>query len=462
MQNVIVKGTTLFFTGLMLAVLGLPAAAQTAPAATDDNMFRPYLADRDFAGAWQNYRGGQYDVAYAAFARLFREHPESEAINFAYALAAARVGKRSQAAMALDRVLLINPRNTRARLELGRVYYEMGQNALAREQFEQVLATQPPPAVADNVRKYLDQIKDAERAWQVMAMLGVGILYDDNVNIGPRVDSVTIDPIHQGDLWIDTLQVDPETQAKKAFGVYGSAAVSGTYDIGQRGAWSMMGAANIYRNRYDGEHQYEIGLLDVALGPQYGDSVRLLQLPLQAERINRGSEGLVNLAGFNPSYLYAWSPDLLLITTAVGEYRDYVDVTDRDGWFYNVGEMARFLFGQDRHAVNARLRLFSEDTRAKEYANQGFEGSLGIEYRALAHTILQLMGQGRGSWYDTKEALAPEQRRDTQWSAIAGLTQELSSLWGVSLNYQYIHNHSTFDLYSYNRNIVNLSTYRMF
>ncbi len=100
-------------------------------------------------------------------------------------MAALAVGKLSHAAFAFERVLQINPRNHRARLELARTYTAMERYTQAEQEFRYVLDAGPPERVQRNIETYLAWIHRRTRKWSGGGQLGLGVFYDDNVNFGP-------------------------------------------------------------------------------------------------------------------------------------------------------------------------------------------------------------------------------------------------------------------------------------
>ena len=64
------------------------------------------------------------------------------------------------------------------RLELARAFFLKGEDDLAREHFERVLAGELPPPVIANVRRYLVQIR-ARRRWTMYA--GASLAPDSNI-----------------------------------------------------------------------------------------------------------------------------------------------------------------------------------------------------------------------------------------------------------------------------------------
>ena len=84
-----------------------------------------------------------------------------------------------KAIAAFRRILIFQPDLARPRLELARAFFLKGEDNLARQHFERVLASEQPEAVAKNVQRYLDAIR-ARRRWD--AHFGFALAPDSNVN----------------------------------------------------------------------------------------------------------------------------------------------------------------------------------------------------------------------------------------------------------------------------------------
>lgn len=120
---------------------------------------------------------------------LGREHPEAlgtPAFDFYFGVAAIDTGHAGEGVLALERYLVNFPGNVQAKLELGRGYFVLGEDARAREEFNEVLETNPPPAVVANIDRFLNAIRARESAYRTTAGLFVeiGYGYDSNVNGG--------------------------------------------------------------------------------------------------------------------------------------------------------------------------------------------------------------------------------------------------------------------------------------
>lgn len=104
-------------------------------------------------------------------------------------------GHTAQAVFALERVIVRDPDNPRARAELARAYYELGENEAARQEFNRVRRREDlPSGVAQTIDQYLTAIetrvspgRDRLRVY-VEGLFG----YDSNVNSATDLSTVAL------------------------------------------------------------------------------------------------------------------------------------------------------------------------------------------------------------------------------------------------------------------------------
>ena len=96
--------------------------------------------------------------------------------------------------LALERYVVQFPANDRARLELARAYFVLGELLRAREEFETVARKKPPPPVQATIDRFLDSIRAQETRYtpttNLWMELGTG--YDTNVNSGISGGLITV------------------------------------------------------------------------------------------------------------------------------------------------------------------------------------------------------------------------------------------------------------------------------
>src|SRR2546426_4747567 len=106
--------------------------------------------------------------------------------DFYYGVAALDSGHAGEGVLALERYVVRFPDNDRARLELARGYFVLGELVRAREEFETVLRKNPPPAVQATIERFMDSIRAQETRYTTTAIgyMEIGGGYDSNVNSG--------------------------------------------------------------------------------------------------------------------------------------------------------------------------------------------------------------------------------------------------------------------------------------
>lgn len=138
--------------------------------------------------------GGQFELAY----KTAQSNPQligDVHFDFLYGVAAINVGRVSEGLLALERHLAAVPANDRARLELARGYFLLGEYTRARAEFEFVLRYNPPAGVRKNIAGYLQamqvrEVSDRRATGRFYAETGLG--YDSNVNGGTFRDELQL------------------------------------------------------------------------------------------------------------------------------------------------------------------------------------------------------------------------------------------------------------------------------
>ena len=114
-----------------------------------------------------------------------KEGDYSGDVGFDYLLGIAALdsGKPDRATIAFERVLIVNPNFSGARLDLARAFFAMGSDDLAKNEFETVLIQSPPEQVKVVVQKYLEVIEERRNAkiQQVNAYLEASVGNDSNI-----------------------------------------------------------------------------------------------------------------------------------------------------------------------------------------------------------------------------------------------------------------------------------------
>ena len=143
----------------------------------------------------------RFSEALAILRPLAPDHADRTDVLFLVGLAAigasqqagAGEGERTalldEAIAALRAILIDRPGLARVRLELALAFFLKSEDDLSREHFERVLAGGPPPAMAANIRRFLEAIR-ARRRWS--GYFGAVFAPDSNLNAASGSDVIHI------------------------------------------------------------------------------------------------------------------------------------------------------------------------------------------------------------------------------------------------------------------------------
>lgn len=215
---------------LCVAVCTALAAHGVALAEMDD-LVRKALAMTESGQARQAYE-------------MLEPHEVSRAgdpdFDTVFGIAANQSGEHARAVMALERATIVQPGNTRARAELGRAMFAVGDSKSARTLLEQAKAQGAPAEAALTIDQFLRAIDVAEAqmrsSWRAYVEFGIG--HDSNASSGPGNPNVAV-PVIGG------IVLGPNSVKRDATFANMAAGVSGRHVLDSR--WSIVGNASANR-----------------------------------------------------------------------------------------------------------------------------------------------------------------------------------------------------------------------
>ena len=217
----------------------------------------PPAADRSLAVTVAKTRAlvqrGRFDEALAILRPLSAAHPDHLTIRFQIGLAAVGKSRRQgvsedardalldEAIAAFHAMLVREPGLVRVRLELARAFFLKGEDKLATQHFEQVLAGKPPAGVALNVNRFLNQMR-ARKRWSLR--VGAALLPDTNIGAGSDERIIYI-PIG-GQL----LPFRRNREELTSSGIGISAWIGGEYQYPLSERWRLRAGGDLSRKEY--------------------------------------------------------------------------------------------------------------------------------------------------------------------------------------------------------------------
>ena len=134
--------------------------------------------------ARQLVQSKQYKQAFDLLSPLEQQRAGDPEFDYLLGIAAIDSGQLTRGVFALERVLAVRPDHPQARAEIARAYFLMGENQVARQEFESVKGSKPPAEVNETISRFLDALDARERARHTGAAgyLELTVGTDNNAN----------------------------------------------------------------------------------------------------------------------------------------------------------------------------------------------------------------------------------------------------------------------------------------
>ncbi len=418
-------------------------------------------AEPDLAKAEALMRAGKPAEAYALLAPFEDKYAGDPRYDYVLGIAALDSGRPDRATLVFERVLAVSPNFAGARLDMARAYFQLGDMARARTEFDTLLAQSPPEAARVTILNYLAEIARREEAKLTVRTAYVEATFgrDSNVNNSTSQTQVTVpalgnlvfalDPTNvkrADDYWLFAAGADITHEFRPGWAVFGG--VSGRYrqnssedqfdyksaDI--RGGIAMVGEANIVRATVSGEDYY----LD------HQPNRNSLGFGLDWRHV-LDQENHINVFGQSTRFRYEQSD---------------LTINNFDLYIAGVGWMR--LFRDGRSLLSATLIFGREDAvndRAdgnKDILGARLGGQLNLRDNV---DIFASVGYQKGK-YDKQNAAFQATRDDKQTDAVLGLSWRIDNAWSLRPQILYVRNDSNIPIYGYKRTDISITLRRDF
>lgn len=396
------------------------------------------------------YNQGNLKQAKEKLLQLVRENPADAELNFYLGRSAMELKDYDTAVAAFDRVLMVNPAHSRTRLEMARVYYEMGYLELAAKELDGVLSGKLPAEVREVAQNFRQRIEATMKRHSFGGAIIVGVEYDDNANNDIGGKSYIL-PRFQLPI--------TGTKKEKDYALYQGVILNHAYDFGEPGWWSVESSANLYNKSYTDESVNNLSLVSLSTGLAYAAQASKISTSIGYDKVYLESEGYVDV----------WSASLklkqIITRTLMGEAgitlrnNDYTKKNrDRDSRDYTTFLGAKMALGGENPwllstYITHRQANAKEDKRTdvdlKEWS-----------YRAdLSKTIARGLRANlsyvyKTTDYDKRDNLFLSAREDKEHRYEAGLNYELTSQSTVALQYTHIDHKSNHAPFIYKKNTM--------
>jgi outer membrane protein len=379
--------------------------------------------------------------------------------DFLLGLAALETGQNTRAVFALERVLALDPNNTRARAEIARAYLALGETQTATQEFETVKKQGVPADVSMTIDRYIAAARRIEdqNATLVTGYVEATLGYDTNVNVGPNKSSVAIPGF--GNLPF-TLSSDSKANKDSFASVGGGVNLRTPLGDGYQllAGLSANGRGNFDKQQFDTQY----GDVNVGITRTVGQDVFTVMGQAGVYYLDNGRYR--NHAGVTGQ----WQRNLDA-RNQVGAFVQYTDlqyrnedVRDANRW---VGGLSYAHLYRDGIMAFASAYLVGERPQHGQVEWLGFDGigaRIGGRYNYDAQTVLFGGATYEYRAYNKDDPSFLTRRRDNQYGLLFGATHYMTKEWSVTPQVALTYNDSNTELNEYHRELISVTVRREF
>lgn len=410
-------------------------------------------ADTPFALGKQHFDQGRFDEAYKELYRAFREDPANPEVNFYLGRAAFESGRIEEAVMAFERILIADPNAQRVKLELARAHLRLGSRELAKQYFKEVQATNPPEQVWKNIQQFLDAIAASEKRHFVNGTFTLGHAWDDNARSAPVSEKIS------AGLFEFTLT--GQSASPQSDQINNSTLVLNHIYKNEDYPFLWKTSATSYNALYQSLYDLNINYLGLTSGPVFQNEKTIWDIQALVSHIDVEHERYQSAFGLASSFTAIFMENLLTtFGLKVEEKNNYVDPErDATNLLYSAGPV--LLLGPNRLSLNFTKEV--EIAYNEENSYDRFGWKLRYDHN-LPYDIALACGLGfTKTSYDKEHSFFGVYRSDDLQEVNVGLSR---TLWQdqakrqaliAQLGHTYTNSESNIDLYTYRKNVTELS-----
>ena len=406
--------------------------------------------DDQLAEALTLYYDGKFAQALPIF-NMISADVETMDIMWWLGTSAMNVGETQLAIEKFQKMLAIDPKLHRVRLELAAAYFQAKQYELARREALIVKEARPPEAVAKNIDRLLAAIEESTKTLFWNVRFSQGIQWDSNISSGPdqKILSVT-----GGTLTLD----DNATQISDWASIEN---FSGNvlYDFGEKRGFMWNTTADIYNQFYFRNSKFNYVMGDFSTGLWWVGPNDIVKLPLGITKQELGNEPLSTIYAFRPSWEHFFTSYFSLKALYSYSKERFMDLSNQSQ--DNVTsryELTPSLFLLDRrHIFSASFGQERATADASRFSFTAPYTAISYYTRFPTKTDFFLRYQYGVRDYKGVPILYTEERVDRRHSFSAVVSQEFLKHLFTSLSYNYIENLSNLELFTYRKQTYTLS-----
>lgn len=371
--------------------------------------------------------------------QTIKANPQNLDANYSYAKLATELGRLDEALAAYERMLIADNSLSRVKLDMALVYVRMQKPAEAEKLLMEVLATNPPETVQENIHLVLKQARSLQKKHRITGVIGGGLHADSNANAAPTGGRVEINFLDIG--FVD---LAPKSQVANDEQRYGFVNVKHNYTASKLMGWNTEVMAYSANNAsFD---NLDVDVKTIKTGPVFNlPSLRSRWLwSIGYTDTNLERYDYQNTLTLSSTFEHILHPRLKLSLGFTGENRMLKNSPTistyalRSGPAYQIDVKADIM-ADERNMVTAGISLRQEETQADYYDNDQLAFNIGYTHIFSTKTFINLLASFRETDYRAPEASINPTTPRADNQAVYGITvgQNFWESYTATVGYQY-------------------------
>ena len=326
---------------------------------------------------------GNYETAYDMLNKAFLADPTNLDISFLLGQAAYEKGDYESALMAYERILIMQPEANRVKLELARTNLKLGSREMAKQYFREVLATNPPQQVMDNINNILAAIAAGEKNHFFNGIISTSYNLDDNANGTPSDNILYL----YGTVPVTLSQEKIDDQ------YFGEQAILNHIYRFQDTPYSWKTTATLVGNFYESQRSQDTSVVAISTGPVKQTEKYMWANNISIASIETANERYMGSIGLASTLTTPINRETILNLSFSIQDRNYYNDGNKDAINVALSAGATLLKGPNRltftgsteweraSALYNRYNKFTIDTRYDRELPRDFSAFAGLRFQ---------------------------------------------------------------------------------
>ena len=394
----------------------------------------------------------QFEKAYQHSQTILIEEEGNTTFDFLFGIAAVETGHVQEAIFPLERVLIEHPNNHRARLELARAHFILGDKPAAKTHFEQVKEEQPPPGVVDTIDAFLKavEVKKKKEGINWVRYIGATVGKDSNVNSATASDTIVT----------PTLTLALAEGVKKLSDAYSELEGGVIVQVPLTQQYSILGMVQAKDNFKTKHTDFSQATFSIMTGVQGTYEHDMFRIPVQFQKIFLANKVFRHSYTLGSEWTHLFSKNKTTTLFAMIGKNQYTSAPLQTATTMTLGASVNLPIVENK--LQSQLTtMYNRERATNEYhGRHNGKNLIGLTAK-LTYNITEKVGLSgsygiQHSRYADTHPVFLQQRTDRTHSLDMNIDVQLTDHLSMSNKVNYSRNKSNTAIYDYNRTAFSL------